>query len=420
MSAMSSSAALWLLAATAFAGPAAAEWGGEIRTVDGVKIVVNPETPANGERSFELRETWRVGGDGEDAFLFGIVSDLIRDDEGNVYLLDGQLAEVQIFSPEGEHLDTIGGQGEGPGEFQAGTDLFWAPGGQVGVVQIFPGKIVLIERSGDPGPTFTGDFSDGAGFHTSSRGFGVDGRILLSGTASFIDEGQQMQTAYLKAYDVTGAEVAHFHEESTRTGFGGWEFKEESFSDFQRRWAAAPDGRVAAALAFDEYRLHVWNADGDLLYVIDRPDYRAVVKSGAETERFQTMYDGFTRWNPGSTFRVHEEHVAVGQILFREDGRLWVQSSRNAWRPSEDCATAFDVYDREGRFVERVKLTGELNPVEDGLFFADNRAYIVTDLFSALISAFGQGDDEESEGLEPEPVSVIACELVTDDLARED
>ena len=56
------------------------------------------------------------------------------DADGNVYLLDGQISEIQVFDPEGELLRTIGRQGEGPGEFQNGADMFWAPGGEIGVV----------------------------------------------------------------------------------------------------------------------------------------------------------------------------------------------------------------------------------------------------------------------------------------------
>lgn len=386
-----------------------AEWGGEILTFEGVTTVVNPESPADGEVSVELRELWRVGGDDEDV-MFGVISQFLHDDAANIYLLDGQLSEVLVFSPDGELLRTLGRAGEGPGEFTGGTDMFWAPGGDIGVVQIFPGKIVLLTREGDPSGTFSMPFRDGAGFQVAARAVGQDGRIILAGSTSSMEDGKQMSLAYLKAYDMDGNELAHFHEEAREQRYGGWEFREETFSDFQRRWAAAPDGRVAAFLSFADYRIHVWNADGSLDRIIERPSYPLVERTGQEKKRFQAFYDRITSWNPGSTFVVNEHHQTLTQMFFRDDGTLWVRSSRDTWRAGEGAFTAFDVFDREGHYVKRVQLQADAHPVEDGLFFVGDRAYVVTDLFSAMMSSVG-GDETENADMEMEPVSVIAFEV---------
>ncbi len=392
------------------AAPAAlAEWEGEVRTVEGVTTVVNPEVPADGEVSVELRELWRVGGDDDEDVLFGVISQFLHDEQSNIYLLDSQLSEVLVFSPDGELLNTLGREGEGPGEFTSGTDMFWAPGGDVGVVQVFPGKIVLLTREGDPAGTYAMTFRDGAGFQVAAKAEGLGERIILAGSTSSMEDGKQMSIAYLKAYDIDGNELAHFHEEAREQRYGGWEFREETFSDFQRRWASAPDGRVAAFLSFADYRIHVWNADGSLDRVIERPDYAPVERTGEEKKRFQTFYDRITSWNPGSTFVTNDHHQTLTQMFFREGGTLWVRSGRDTWRAEAGTFTAFDVFDREGRYVKRVHLRADAHPIDDGLFLVGDRAYVVTDLFSAMMSSFG-GSDEEDTGAEAEPVAVIAHE----------
>ena len=113
---------------------ARAEWQGEIQLRDGVPHAVNPESAIDEDTELELREVWRVDGDDEEVLL-GVVAQFLQDDDGNVYLLDGQLSEIQVFTPDGEHLSTIGRGGEGPGEFQNGADMFWAPDGHLAVVQ---------------------------------------------------------------------------------------------------------------------------------------------------------------------------------------------------------------------------------------------------------------------------------------------
>ena len=188
-------------------------------------------------------------------------------------------------------------------------------------------------------------------------------------------------------------------------------FEEKTFSNFQRRWALSPDGRVAAALDFDDYRITVWNADGSVERVIERPDYVPLQRTAEILKRFQKLYDSITRWNPGSTFEVSPTHTAVTQLLFREDGSLWVLSGRGAYEPEADAMASFDVYDRQGRFQRRVHLQMPGDAVEDGLFFVGGRLYVVTDLFSAVMANFGGGDETDEAEIDPEPVTLIAYEL---------
>jgi hypothetical protein len=414
MTALIVSALLVNLLLLLMAASALAEWQGKFEVSEGVPHVLNPESPAEGESVLELNELWRVGGDDEDIF-FGVIAQLLHDDKGNIYVLDSQLSEIMIFTEDGEYLQSIGREGEGPGEFRNGIDLFWAPGDRLGVVQVWPGKIVFLQPDGNPGGVFKLPYRNGVGFQSATRGVGLDNRIIMSGTAWSNEDGQQLQFSYLKAYDIDGNELAHFHEDSREVRFGGWEFKEETYTDFQRRWAAAPDGRVAAVLPFFDYQITVWNVDGSLDRIIARPDNPLVPRTAQEKKRFQAMYDRFTRWNPESSFQVADNHQSIGQIFFRDDGSLWVQSAQDMWRPEAGRYTSFDVYDHEGRYVQKVHLQADADAVEDGLFFVGDRAYIVTDLFSAMMASLG-GDEGDME-VEPEPVTVIAYEFTPPGLA---
>lgn len=391
----------------AFSTAVFAAWNGETTTTDGVTRVLNPESGALGEYRQEMRELWRRGGEEDEEVFFGTIAECLNDGDGNIYLLDGQLSEIHVFDPDGELLRTIGRQGEGPGEFQNGADMFWAPNGQIGVVQAWPGKIVMITADGDPGMTFGLPYRNGGGWQSVTRGAGTSETMVLAGTAWTREDGQQMQFTYLKAYGTDGSDQATYVDTSSEAKFGDYEFIEEDYVDFQRRWAVSPDGRVAAALSFDDYRIQVWNADGTVDRIIERPDYPSVKRNAAEKERFQIMYDNFTRWNRGSTFKVSENHQAVERLFFREDGSLWVQSGAQRWRSPEGLFSSFDVYDAEGRFQQRIDLVADADAVEDGLFFAGDRAYVVTDLYNAIMARMGA----EASTIEAEPVSVVSFEF---------
>ncbi len=394
--------------------PVLAQWQGSESVRDGVTVVTNPEQPMD-EVTLELEELWQRGGEDDDV-LFGVVGQLVEDGERNVYLLDSQLSEIQVFSPGGEHLRTVGREGEGPGEFRNGSDMFLAPGNILSVVQIFPGKIVQIATDGTPAGNYKLPENAGGGFQLIHVGRCNGERIVLAYAQSRSADGsgqqsrKQIQTTYLRAFDAEGNELAQYHQEERETVFGGMKFQEKSFNDFARRWAMSDDGRVAAALTFDDYRIHVWNADGSVNRIIERPNFEAVQRDAASKARLQKFFESMTRWNRGSTFTVSETHSAIQGIWFREDGSLWVMSAAGSWDRDEGHMASIDVYDDQGRYVQRVNLVADGDPVEDGMFFLGDRMYLVTDVLSARMASMGGGAEEDVDE-DVEPVSVVAFRM---------
>lgn len=66
---------------------------------------------------------------------FGRIQDVTRLSDGSIAVVDGSSREVRMFDEAGAHLRSIGGRGEGPGEF---TDpwLFW----------VLPGDTLWVSR----------------------------------------------------------------------------------------------------------------------------------------------------------------------------------------------------------------------------------------------------------------------------------
>jgi len=399
-----------LLVALIAASPgwAGAERQGQSVDDDGNRIVRSPEL-APETITIAPEELWRRGEEDDDIF-FGMPIQVLEDADGNVYVLDSQVSEIVVFSPDGEYLRTIGREGEGPGEFRGANDMFIRSDGVVGVVVVFPGKIVQLRLDGTPTEMFPFPRDKVEGFQLIYKGQAVGDRIVISGSVQSRSRGAQSeQENYLKALDYQGNELAHFHSLTEMTQYGGMEFDEKIFANFKGQWNAAPDGRVAAALDFDDYRIHVWKPDGSLDYIIERPDYAALDRTAKELERFQKLYDGVTNWNPSSTFKTSKTHRAVVRLQFRPDGSLWVLSGRGVWALDEGTFAAFDVYDRDGRFVRRVVMSGPGDAMNDGMYFSDRRYYRVTDQFSAFMANFGGGGEAEEGG--SEPLQIIAYDI---------
>ena len=129
------------------AGP----WQGTVTMRDGVEHVTNPKEPMEAPATIVLQEEWRIGGDTEaEEEFFGVIAQIAMGPEGDIYLLDQQLTEVKVFSRDGEYLRTLGREGEGPGEFRRPEDMFLLPDGNVGVLQLAPGRIVKLSPQGEP------------------------------------------------------------------------------------------------------------------------------------------------------------------------------------------------------------------------------------------------------------------------------
>lgn len=83
-----------------------------------IRVVTNPP----GDLVYaELAEepTLSIGQlSGPDELLFGRIATARRDAVGNVVVADGQALEIRIFDGEGRHIQSLGRDGEGPGEFR--------------------------------------------------------------------------------------------------------------------------------------------------------------------------------------------------------------------------------------------------------------------------------------------------------------
>ena len=66
----------------------------------------------------DFEEVYRVGSlSGEDWEQFGYVYEVAFDGAGQLYILDVQDSRITVVGPDGEFRRTLGGPGEGPGEF---------------------------------------------------------------------------------------------------------------------------------------------------------------------------------------------------------------------------------------------------------------------------------------------------------------
>jgi hypothetical protein len=410
-----SALAVFLVAALAFDDAPAGKWKGKMVKKDGVLHVMNPAEPLDGKNTYELKELWRLGGETDDEDeIFGIITRILTDKDGNVYLLDTQLSEIKVFSPDGEFIRTIGRKGEGPGEFQTPVGMFFTPGGDIAVMQVAPGKIVLLSPEGEPRGEHPIPKLEGSGFLIINNGRYQGGNLVLALSVNAFEAEKFSQKQYLASIAEDGSEKAHYYEETLMLDFSNAVMDDSKWNNFKNRWTLGADGRVYSNVTYDDYTINVWRPDGTLDRIIER-EYKHHERSEVEKNRMINIFKAFTRQVPNAKFKISDYASDIEQIHAREDGTIWVVSSNGARDLPEGVIATFDVFDKNGIFTRQVSLKGEGRPLFDGFYFVGNRLYVVTGLLQAAIAlqAGGQavdlGDEEE-----PKPMEVICYELDKD------
>ena len=84
------------------------------------------------------------GVDGEEEYTFGRIASLAVDDDGNVYVLDGQAQDLRVFDAEGSYVTTLARRGQGPRELAGADAIALLPDRRVVVRDPANGRLQVV------------------------------------------------------------------------------------------------------------------------------------------------------------------------------------------------------------------------------------------------------------------------------------
>lgn len=395
------------------AGSWTAQAGEEVMK-DGVLHIVNGAEPSDGRQTLEMEELWRAGGEDDEETVFGIINKVLIDDQNNIYLLDAQLSEISVFSPEGELLNTLGREGDGPGEFRGPTDMCFLSDGSIGVLQAFPGKVIKLNLDNTEAGTWPmGDPTKGAFYIMRGLRAG-GGQVVAGGTEQHIDQAQGIVTreTFLSSINTDGLRDKTYASSTLTIKFQELKFDEKALVDgVDRRFDVAGDGRVVAAIPRNDYEVSLFSPDGTLERVFSR-EYESWVRDERASGIWQSIMETIQRQQaPNAPVSWEDTEPDVEFIRVANDGSIWVLNSRAMWTETPGIFTYYDVFSPDGHFEKQIDVVCEGNPQEDMLFFAgDDLAFMITGFWDAALSRFGgAGGSEDDE--DAEPMAVICYKV---------
>lgn len=343
----------------------AARWEGTVDTLANGAVEV--WSPADGlwpeDRGWRLVAELRIGAlEGEGPDVFGQVADVAADGTGRIYVLDAQAAELRAFGPDGTHLWTAGGEGQGPGEFSGPVGLT-VRDGEVWVVDPRNQRYSVWDTAG----TLVGEHARNlmGPFGGWEGGFGPDGRLhdagviqvergrFASGFLIADDRGEPVDTVHLPSYSSPSFDPV------SRTTTSGATMTMTPSVPFTPGLVTAfdPAGFIWTGVS-DDYRLHRTTPEGDTVEVVARA-YEPVAVSPAERDSaVARLREQFGGQGGIDASRIPETKPPFVAASASPDGHLWVLTTA----ARGDTLRSYDVFDPDGRYLGPVTTPQRIRP----------------------------------------------------------
>ncbi|MEZ4396717.1 MAG: 6-bladed beta-propeller [Candidatus Krumholzibacteriia bacterium] len=361
-----------------------------------------------------LEKLWEVGGFSEaPEEFFGVIVALDTDSRGNVYLLDKQLSDVRVFDADGRYVRTLGGEGEGPGEFRQPGSLCVLPDDQLCVLQTNPTRRSLFTPDG----IYAGELARPAPLDTLQQFYGlhVEGDVIAAqGLSTTVGEDAMESRGGLYRYAQGDSVAVQIAPTYRRFDFAAKVIREmDGLTSTQ--WCLGQDGRLYWVDGGD-YTIRVWDPAGRPELTIARA-FEHLRRSKEDKARVE---DGYRRGGGTESVTIEVEDFArdVAWMVGAPGGGLWVSSSRSNLDLPEGAMARVDVYGKDGVLTEELTLRGEGRFGADRLYVEGDRLYVLrhaADAFRAWQATLawnrGADGDETSSDEEPEPMSVICYRL---------
>jgi len=396
-----------------------ASLAGQERIVEDVLHIENPARPPEGVERLELEELWRAGGNDDDESVFGHIVRVRADEAGNIHVLDAQLQQVSVFSPDGDLLHVMFGEGDGPGEIRWGCDAILLPDGAVAAVRRYPAGLVVVDGEGDP---TGGGFSNTTPGNSFASGDMGGGNLVLGGGCQVEGESAGTHTDHtlLASYTPEGERGAVYVETSRGVDYqNDYVFDEKAaICDFLYSFAVGPDGRVYVLGDRDRYAISVFGPDGTPDRVIDRA-FEPRRRTDQEMARIEAITERRFRTFPFDISYVYcrDESVVAWYhrgVQVADDGSLWIRHARSGENLPDGVLVRLDVFDADGHFRRQVDVAAPGDPLYDGVFLAGpDRIVVVHGFVDSMRSMVGGGRGPlEDEGEAPGPLEVVCYRIV--------
>jgi hypothetical protein len=314
-------------------------WQGSIEEIQGSVVVKNPDKPLFAHPIFTLDEELAIGGSDErEEYIFIEMNGVAVDDSGRIFILDRRQSHVKVFEDDGKFLRTIGGRGQGPGEFLNPIAMFLSPDRELVIEDFVNRKLSFFTLEGEH--LFDRPFRDLLGKIVMAP----DGSCYSMTTEHYVvtEDGVRVGRYLIQKYD------EHMRYVSTLDSSTVPDHMDHFMFYFMLQFDIDHEGRIAVGNGRD-YVLKIFGPGGELIRTIEREYAPVPVTPEAVMEQEKSFLFRLKT-------KVPAHHSAYRSFHWGGDGRLYVRT----WeKPREGHRYIYDVFDAEGRYIAKMPLSIE-------------------------------------------------------------
>ncbi len=275
--------------------------------------------------TLQLRETLRISETAD--YYFGRIADVAVAEDGRIYVADVEGPHVKVLSPDGTLQDTVGTQGDGPGEFQHPLKLSVARGSSLYVLDGADGRVHVFTPEGAFERMFRPDSDQGFPIDMmipDGTGASPDKAIFFvysPGARAVVQEDAQMAVRTVRpegTIDGTLLTTPPYRMTSKTLGNGGKLFLNVPLTP-RPHYALGPTGRVHYAYG-DSLNVTAYDATGKPERTVRVPFESTPPVT--DDEIADALADR-TRGKEQVRSQIPDSKPAFTQFLVDGDGRYW-------------------------------------------------------------------------------------------------
>ena len=343
-----------------------AEWEGKIEIEDGVKVIKNPAEPLYGEITFELEEDLSIGNEEDENYMFYGLVTLAVDSEENIFVLNGGNYRIQKFDKNGDYLQTIGGRGQGPGEFEQPMWIHIDLEDRIYGYDSRRRNLHVFEKDGKFKETIK--LSHSLFFKS---GMADKGNILAQ-TYFYSQEGSTRDVVLMDSKGKVIKRIASYPYELPPR------IKKRTLGNpysHRLHFYPALDGSGVYGHS-SEYKLYVLDTSGETRFLIENNEKPESITQKDESELIDGYLENQDKLNRKEKLNRNEVKKAYvfpknkpffQRLMLDNENRIYVKRFK-LYNP-EDRSEVFDLFSEEGYFIYRVEMPLPPSIIRNGCIY---------------------------------------------------
>lgn len=333
-----------------------ASFSQKIETKDGIRLIHNEKEGKWGKKpKISLEYVNNIGDleSDDENVLFYMPTDIVLDEEGNVYVLDTGNHRIQKFDPQGKYLASFGRRGQGPGEFQYPQSLDIDAEGFMYVSDSGNQKIQILKPDGALEKEIKKtDQAPGIVRVRSDRMIMGQGASVYSFGMNRMEEDSELPKL-IKLLDRDAEVKKEFGEQK--------DYKDMLVNRIGNRYHFAVDNESNIYVSFDyQNRIEKYSPEGKLLWKADRKLNYDVSTPKAK--------GNITRSGGNVSIRMPQMNNVSSGIAVDHKGRVWVVTNKRQIKEEEQVQTSVMVTQTGGQRSQNYSVSGNTDVEETDMY----------------------------------------------------